>query len=267
LKNSIVYRSEGITATALIREISSENVWQWLSAGWRDLLKAPAQSLFYGATLAILSIAISVTVVLSGAYYLLPLLLAGFALVAPLLGIGPYSISQQLESGGRPTLKAAFVACFRNTFHIFNMGLVLLVCFLIWIMLANLIFILFQSGLTPSGWQGFISLLLGSWEGVQLLVVGTYIGGVIALFVFAISAISVPMLIDKQVSVVEAIQTSWMAVRRNIVPMLLWAVVLFSIISVGFLTLFVGLIIGFPLAGHATWHAYRDLVEHKPVSE
>ena len=264
LRNSITYRHGEDLTTAQVREIATENVWQWLSAGWRDLVNAPIQSLFYGVSLTLLSAAISLGVVINGSYYLLPLLLAGFALLAPFLGIGPYSISRQLERGEDPNLKGAFLACSRNTFNILNMGLVLLLFFLVWAMLANLIFIIFHQGLTPSSWQGFIAMLLGSWGGVQLLVVGTYIGGIIALLVFAVSAISIPMLLDRPVNVFEAIQTSLTAVRCNIAPMLLWAVVLVSIISMGFLTLFVGLIVGFPLAAHATWHAYRDLVAYHP---
>ena len=246
---------------ARIREVSTEHVWQWLSAGWRDLLGAPMQSLFYGFSLALLSILISAGVIITDTYYALPLLLAGFLLVAPFFGIGPYAISQQLEQGESPSLRSALLSCSRNSFHILNMGLVLLVCFLIWAMLAILIFIFFQQGLTPSNWQGFVSMLLGTWSGVQLLVVGTYVGGILAFIVFTLSAISIPMLMDRPVNIFEAIQTSWRAVWRNIVPMLLWAAVLASIISVGFLTLYTGLIIGFPLAAHATWHAYRDLVE------
>ena len=260
MKHSVTRGQDGMVTIAQVREISTENVWQWLSAGWRDLIKAPVQSLFYGVSLALLSSAISLAIFISGSYYMLPLLLAGFALLAPFL-VGPYSISRQIERGEDPSLKSAFLLFSRNTFHILNMGLVLLVCFLVWVMVANLIFIFFHQGLTPSSWQGFVSLLLGSWEGIQLLVVGTYVGGIIALLVFAISVITIPMLIDRSVNVFEAIQTSWVAVRCNIAPLLLWAVILASIISVGFLTLFIGLIVGFPLAAHATWHAYRDLVE------
>ena len=261
MKQSNMQQAGSAKAVIRIREISTENVWQWLSRGWRDLVQAPAQSLFYGISLAVLSIVISLSVFLSGSYYLLPLLLAGFALIAPFLGIGPYTISQQIERGEVPSISAAFVACARNLFHILNMGLVLVVAFLVWVMLANLIFILFQQGLTPATWQGFVSSLLGSWKGIQLLVVGTYVGGIVALLVFALSVISIPILIDRQVNLFDAISTSWRSVKKNIAPMLLWAVLLASIISVGFLTLFLGLILGFPLAAHATWHAYRDLVE------
>ena len=229
------------------------------------MLGAPMQSLFYGISLALLSIVISVGVVVTDTYYTLPLLLAGFLLVAPFFGIGPYSVSQQLERGESPSIRSALLSCTGNSFHILNMGLVLMVCFLVWAMLALLIFIFFQQGVTPSSWQGFVSMLLGTWGGVQLLVVGTYVGGIIAFIVFTLSAVSIPMLMDRPVNIFQAIQTSWRAVWSNIGPMLLWAGVLASIISFGFLTLYIGLIIGFPLAAHATWHAYRDLVEIGPA--
>jgi uncharacterized membrane protein len=247
---------------AQVREITTENVWRWLALGWRDLERAPVHSLVYGAVLALISLALSVTVMMTDAFLLIPLLLAGFMLIAPLLGIGPYALSRQLERGEAPSFRGAVQAYTGNTFHLLNMGLVLLVCFLVWAMLANLLFVLFLGGLTPATWSGFLSLILGSWGGVQLLVAGVYVGGIVALLVFGVSVVSVPMLMDRQVNVFDAIQTSWSSVKRNIGPMLLWAGVLVSIVTIGFVTCFIGLTIGFPLAAHATWHAYRDLVEH-----
>ncbi|MCP3869401.1 MAG: DUF2189 domain-containing protein [Gammaproteobacteria bacterium] len=260
MKREVVYSSGGLPATVQVKEITTEDVWHWLSKGWRDILRAPAQSLFYGGSLSLLSAAISFGIIVTSTYYLLPLLLAGFLLVAPFFGIGPYSLSQQIERGETPSLDGAFNAFSRNTFQILNMGLVLLFSFLVWAMLAMLIFIFFHQGITPSTWQGFVSLLLGTWNGVQLLVVGTYVGGVVAAIVFAVSVVSIPLLIDRPINVFDAIRTSWTAVRYNIAPMLLWAGLLVSIISFGFLTLYLGFVIGFPLAAHATWHAYRDLI-------
>lgn len=246
----------------VIREIGTENVWQWLSAGWQDILKAPMLSLFYGVSLALLSGVLSSFVVLSGAYFLLPLLLAGFLLVAPLLGIGPYSLSRQLEQGKAPRIEDAFRAFAGNAPHIVAMGLILMLCFLAWLMVANLIVVFFHQGLTPAHWQDFVLMLFGTWSGAQLLVAGTYAGGLIALIAYAISAVSVPMLVDRPVNVFEAITASWSAVRHNLLPMLLWAAILVSIMLSGFLTLYIGLIVGYPLAAHATWHAYKDLVAH-----
>ena len=140
------------------------------------------------------------------------------------------------------------------------MGLVLLVFFLLWAMLASLIFFFFHDGQIPSDWEGYISVVLGSWEGLQILAVGTYVGGMLAILVFTISAVSIPMLMDRPVNVLAAIRTSWNAVRYNVVPMLLWGGILVTIIFAGFATAYLGFIIGFPLAAHGTWHAYRELV-------
>ena len=140
------------------------------------------------------------------------------------------------------------------------MGLVLLVCFILWAVLASLIFFFFHQGPIPADWQGYIAVVLGSWEGLQILAVGTYVGGMLALLVFTLSAISIPMLMDRPVNALVAMRTSWNAVRRNVVPMLLWGGILVTIIGAGFLTGYLGFVIGFPLAAHGTWHAYRGLV-------
>ena len=243
-----------------IQEIPTAQVWHWLAAAWKDIQRAPVQSLFFGACLTLASIVISAGIVGTGNYHLLLPLLAGFFLVAPFIGMGLYSISQQLEQDGNPSLKVASLAWTRNSIQVFGMGIVLLVGFLVWFMLAKLIFFFFYDGQLPSDWQGYISLVLSSWEGLQILVVGTYVGGMLAVLVFALSAVSVPMLMDRPVTVMTAMRTSWTAVRYNIVSMLLWGGVLVAIIYAGFVTAFLGFIIGFPLAAHGTWHAYRDLV-------
>jgi len=243
-----------------VRRVSTEQVWQWLAAGWNDFGQAPVQSLFYGISLTLLSLLISYAVIATGDFHLLPPLLAGFLLIAPFFGIGPYSISQQLEQGDGAKLKTACLACIRNTLQIFNMGLVLLACFVVWALLANLVFYSFYDGPIPADWLGFVAILLGSWEGLQILAVGTLVGGALALLVFSLSAVSIPMLMDRPVNVFTAIRTSSAAVRANIVPMLLWGGILVAIIGFGVLTAYLGFIVGFPVAAYSTWHAYRGLV-------
>ncbi|MBT3014132.1 MAG: DUF2189 domain-containing protein [Candidatus Thiodiazotropha sp. (ex Clathrolucina costata)] len=243
-----------------INEIPTEQVWQWLAAAWKDIQQAPGQSLFFGTSLTLLSIVISVGVIVTGNFYLLLPLLAGFLLIAPFIGIGPYSISQQLEQNENSSLKVASLAWSRNSLQLFSMGLVLLVSFIVWYMLARLIFFSFYDGQIPSDWQGYIAVVLGSWEGLQILTVGTFVGGMLAIVVFAFSAVSIPMLMDRPVSFISAMRTSLAAVRYNLVSMLLWGGMLVTIIYACFMTAFLGFIIGFPLAAHGTWHAYRDLV-------
>ena len=109
----------------------------------------------------------------------------------------------------------------------------------------------------------FVPTLLFSWNGLALLVIGTAVGAAIAFAIFAISAISVPMLMTEDVDAVTAILTSVQSVIQNFGPMLLWAWLIAILTAFGLVTGFVGLIITFPLIGHATWHAYRALVEIK----
>lgn len=254
------YGAQPVTI-AHVREITTEHPWKWLSAGWNDIKTSPGRSLTYGLVLTLTSFVISFAVLVNGLYFLLPQLLAGFFLLAPLLGIGVYVSSRQLEAGEIPSFRAVAESVSANSFNIFSMGLVLVVSLIAWVTLAHLIVALTFTGITPASWQGFLVSLFGTWDGFQMLALGISCGAVIAFLIFSVSAISIPMLIDSDCNLFDAIQTSWSAVRFNLLPMFLWGVILVAIIAVSFMTLFVGLIIGFPLAAHATWHAYRDLVE------
>ncbi|MBL3601772.1 MAG: DUF2189 domain-containing protein [gamma proteobacterium endosymbiont of Lamellibrachia anaximandri] len=262
MNHAVIHHYDARPVTiAQVREITTDHVWKWLAAGWEDIKAAPAKSLSYGLGLTVISYLLTLSVIASGMYFLFPQVLAGFFLTAPLLGIGLYQISRQLEKGETPTLKNTLLVVKSNSFNLLTMGVILVVALIAWVTVAQLVVALTFTGITPATWQGFISALFGTWEGAQLLLVGASSGAVIAFIIFGISAITVPMLIDRSCNVFDAIHTSWNAVRYNILPMMFWAGILVAIITVGFLTLYVGLVIGFPLAAHATWHAYRDLVE------
>jgi uncharacterized membrane protein len=262
MSHAVIHQYDARPVTiAQIRDITSDHPWKWLSAGWQDIKATPVRSLGYGLGLAIISYTLTFTVITSGMYFVFPQLLAGFFLIAPLLAIGLYAISRQLEAGEKPSIRTGLKSAWRNSFHIFNMGLILVVSLIAWMTLAQLIVALTYTGITPATWQGFLTSLFGTWEGLLLLVTGISSGAVIAFIIFSISAVSVPMILDRNSNAFDAIQTSWNAVRYNILPMLLWAAILVVIIIAGFMTFYIGLVIGFPIAAHATWHAYRDLVE------
>jgi len=260
MSHAVIHSYEHPETIAQVRDITTDNVWKWLAAGWSDLRAAPGPSLMYGLAVAVVSYLLVVAIVMNSAFFFLLPLLAGFFFLAPLLGVGLYDMSKQLETGGKPSFRRALSAWQANSFHLIAMGVVLVVAFIAWGMLANLIFALFFQGITPT-YENFLPTLLTTADGLMFLGVGLFAGAIIAGCVFTISAVAVPMLFDRKANVFDAIQTSYTAVRYNILPMLLWAIVLAVIIGVGFVTLFVGLVVGFPLAAHATWHAYRDLVE------
>lgn len=250
-------------AAPTTRLISEEHPWQWLSAGWNDLRRAPGVSLAYGALFCAISFALTAGLYLTGLLYLLLPLAAGFMFLGPLIAVGLYDISRRLEAGERPTLVSAIFAWRTNFAQIAGMGLVLMLFMLVWIRLATLIFALFFTG-TPASWEALINITLFSLDGIPFLVVGTIVGGVLAALAFAISAISLPVLLDRDVGVITAIVLSIEAVFRNWRVMIGWAALIALFTAGGLATGYLGLIVTLPLIGHASWHAYRDLVGAAP---
>lgn len=246
-------------ALPAVREITFDHPWRWLAAGWSDLRANPGLSLGYGAIFVVVSYLITYALVTGEMFFLVPALAAGFFLVAPLLGIGLYAASRSHELGVPAHFGQLAEAWRGNHIHLTAMGLALMIMLLVWMMLANLIFALFFKGIVPT-WENFIPEVFLSGNSPLFLLAGIGGGAVIAFFVFAMSAVSVPMLMDRRVDVMTAIQTSLHAVRVNLLPMLLWAVLIVLFVGAGLATFYLGLLVTMPLVGHATWHAYRDLV-------
>ena len=144
------------------------------------------------------------------------------------------------------------------------MGVVLVLIHLVWIRVALLLYPLFFYGRGHSA-DTFIPELLGTSEGLALLVTGSVIGCVFALISFTISAVSIPLLVDKETSVVEAVIASVDVVRNHPQTMLLWGLLIVTLILIGMMTLFAGLLVIAPVIAHATWHAYRDTLGTKPA--
>lgn len=246
-------------ALPAVREITYDHPWRWLAAGWSDLRANPGLSLGYGAVFVVASYLLTYALVTGEMFFLVPALAAGFFLVAPLLGIGLYAASRSHERGVPARFGQLAEAWRGNHIHLTAMGLALMIMLLVWMMLANLIFALFFSGIVPT-WENFIPEVFLSGNSPLFLITGIGGGAIIAFFVFAMSAISVPMLMDRRVDVMTAIQTSLHAVRVNLLPMLLWAVLIVLFVGAGLATFYLGLLVAMPLVGHASWHAYRDLV-------
>jgi uncharacterized membrane protein len=246
-----------------IRIIGLERPWTWLAAGWRDLLAAPEISLIYGAIFTAGGFLITVGAWLVGASYLTLPLLAGFMLVSPILGVGLYDVSRRLENKPPTTLAIALTAWRANRTQIALLGVMLMLLLLAWIRVATLLFALFFSK-TPPSLDDLIVQTMSSAEGLPFLITGTLIGGCLAVLAFMISAVSVPMLLDQPTNVFAAVATSFVAVRHNLRPMGLWAILIVIFTGLGLATFYLGLIVALPLIGHATWHAYRDLVLPAP---
>ena len=248
------------TPSPRVRRVSVDRPWSWLAAGWNDLLAAPRVSLAFGLILVGISAVLTLSVLVTGLFFLLLPLAAGFFFIAPVLAVGVYEISRRREAGNPITLNDALLAWQRNGSQIALMGLILMLLHLAWVRFATLLFALFFHNANPT-LDGLIDALFFSSVSLPFLATGTIFGAGLAAVAFAISAVSIPMLLDRDVSVFTAIATSWTVVRLNWQAMALWAALIVAFTSLGIATLYVGLAVAVPLIGHASWHAYKDLVE------
>ncbi len=232
------------------RQVGLDAPWRWLKLGWQDFTRALPMSLGYGVVMAIIGALITWVAWQAGSIVLAIALVAGFFFMGPAIAMGLYSISRQLEAGMEPQL----MRCLREgKKHLGNelvLAFIFLVVFLIWMRAASMTHIFFPSH-EAMDMQDLL-LFLG---------VGTAIGAVFAALIFTAGAFSIPMMMDKQVDAVTAVITSVCAVLSNKKTMLLWGILIVTGILLGVATGFIGFAIFLPVIGHATWHAYREVID------
>jgi uncharacterized membrane protein len=223
----------------------------WLARGWQDMRVAPTASLSYGIFMAATSMLLSGFAYVYGSYWLLFALLSGFVFVAPVLCIGLYAISAQLERGDPPSLlRSLREAGRRRLGNELVFALVLLVIFLVWARAGSMVHVFFPVEANPD-WR----------ELAAYLGIGSAVGSIFAAITFAASAFSLPMIMHRNVDAVTAVVTSINAVLRNKAAMAVWIALIVLAIAVGFATFFVGLAVTLPLIGHATWHGYLATID------
>jgi len=242
-----------------IRRVAFDAPWNWLGAGWRDLWSAPQISLTYGVAFSAAAYTLVAGLFRTGTLpFLLPLA-GGFLLLGPLFAVGLYEVSRRREHGLGSSFSDILHAGKGARVQLALFGMALLLIHFAWMLTAFLLFMLFFGPAAFPPIENFAATLLFTPHGLGLLVSGTAAGAVLAAATYSVSAISVPMLADRRIDVVTAAILSVQAVRLNLPAMALWAALILALSATGLAMLFVGLAITFPLIGHATWHAYREL--------
>lgn len=240
-----------------VREVGIDRPLLWLRAGWEDMRENLGASLSYGVILAALGYLILSYA--AGLPYLFTAAISGFFLIGPVAAAGLYEISRQHEQGHPVSFLSSLRGLRGHADGLAYFGAFLAIALIGWERISAVLFALFYDGNVADLSNFFRSVFL-SGEHLSFVAAYLVVGAIIATVVFALSVTAVPMLIDRKVDIVTAAMASLRAVAVNPAAMALWAAIIVGLVAVGFATMMVGMVILLPLLGHASWHAYRELM-------
>ena len=247
-----------------LARVTTADLHAALRAGWQDFRRAPVFGLAFSAFYVLGGLVLYAVFVASGqSWWFIPIAV-GFPLLAPFAATGLYEVSRRLEAG-EPLTWSAVAGCVlaQKDRQVPSMAMVVMLAFMFWVFVAHTIFALFF-GLRPitgSTWE-----MLLSPAGLQMLALGGIIGGVMAATLFALTVISLPLLLDREVDFITAMITSVQAVTKSPGTMLLWGAVIAGLLFLAMLPWFLGLFLALPVLGHASWHLYRRVLPDPAVS-
>lgn len=238
-----------------LADLTAADPFRWLALGWKDFTTCPKVGLFYGACFFIMGHALWYVFQAAPAYVLA--LSAGFLLMGPFLCLGIYDASRAIEEGRRPSLRASLASWrpTKGTMAIF--AGVLLILEMLWGR-ASLVVFAVTFNTMPST-ENLLAKLVRI-ENIEFLITYTVVGAIFAGLIFVTSAISIPMILDRQTDAISSGLTSIRACLQNPGVMLLWGALITITVVLAMLPWFLGLLLAGPVLGHATWHAYRGIV-------
>jgi len=242
-------------AGIVLNALSLADPFRWLAAGWRDFRRVPGIGLFYGACFAAMGWLLLKAFQNAPAWTLA--LSAGFLLVGPFMCLGLYDASRKLERGERPDLAGSLTAWDTRIGTMAVFGGVLLILEMVWARASLIVFALSFNGMPD--FKGSLLKLLDP-ENIGFIVAYLAVGGVFAGLIFAVSVVSMPMILDRQTDAITAGITSLRLCFTQPAVMLLWGALITLLIVLALLPAFLGLVVVGPVLGHASWHAYRAAV-------
>lgn len=254
--------AEGLMPRPAVRKISTLEILDALRLGWIDFREKPSHYVFLCLLYPVAGV---VLMVWSAGANMLPVmfpLASGFALLGPIAALGLYEISRKRELGLDPTWRDAFnVRKSPALFSIVAAASILFVLFIAWLNIAQAIYEWHFGPEIPASLSEFMANVLTTSAGWSMMFWGDLVGLVFAIVALAISVVTFPLLLERDVGAAAAIATSVRATMANPVPVLLWGVIVAALLVIGSIPIFAGLAVVLPVLGHATWHLYRKLVE------
>lgn len=247
---------EDVRPLPAIRSVPRGAPLDWLQRGWQDLLGTRFRGLFYGALF--FGMGQAVVWIYATRWQLTMGMVAGFFLMGPFICAGVYDLSRQRQSGGPISLPASLMCWRRNPAAIAFFAIMLTFAMIVWARVSLIVFALASTTSFPT-LQGVLGNIF-SLANPTFILLWLAVGFVFASIVFAISVVSMPMLLDRDCDALTAVFCSVRSLLVNPLPMYLWAGLIVLIIGLSLVLAFVPLLVSAPLIGHASWHAYRDLV-------
>jgi uncharacterized membrane protein len=238
-----------------LRALGLADPLRWLLLGWRDFIRCPAIGLFYGGCFMVMGWALMSVYQHAPAYMLA--LCAGFLLMGPFLCLGLYRASQRLEQGAKPDFGDSLLAWDTRTGQLAIFGFVLLILEMLWGRATMVVFAVSFDGMPD--FKGSLMALLDP-ENLGFIAGWLATGAVFAGLIYAVSVVSIPMILHRQTDAITAGLTSMRLVMTQPLVMLWWGLLITLLVVAAMLPWFAGLLVAGPVLGHASWHAYRAAV-------
>jgi uncharacterized membrane protein len=255
----------GVSSVYVVRKISLSDLGDALRLGWEDFKAVPTHAIVLCVIYPVLGLVLFRLVLGHSVLPLLFPLAAGFTLIGPFAALGLYELSRRRERGEEAAAWHAMrVLRAPSLGAIFELGVLLLVLFGVWIATADAIYIAIFDYAPAASIPDFAQRVLTTSEGWSLIIVGCSVGLLFALIALCVSVVSFPLMLDRHATAIDAIRTSIQAVMMNPIEMGLWGLIVAASLALGSLPFFVGLAVVLPVLGHATWHLYRKVVEPDP---
>lgn len=241
----------------VIRHVPPGRPFAWLLRGLSDLAACPAASLFYGACLASMGFLLFFYTQYDVKY--IAALTSGFLLAGPFVAIGLYDLSRRRERGESCALGPTTIAWHANANNVALFAAVLGVLMLAWTAVALMLFAAFYGDASPTLQEFLADVAAG--RRLDFILVYSLVGSLFAALVFAVSVVAIPMMLDRGCHAFCAMRASMLATAQNLPAMIVWAGLVTALTLAGLFTFYLGLIVTMPIIGHASWHAYRDIVD------
>lgn len=248
-------------AAPLLRAPEMSDLGAALREGWRDFIRAPQYGLFFSLFYVLGGGGIVYFLMQTNMSWAILPIVMGFPLLGPFAGVGLYEVSRRRQKGIPLNFREVLTVMSRqNASQVSTLAATILIFFLFWNFLAHMIFALHMGLAVMTNVMSSFEVYL-TWNGLQMLAIGSVVGAGLAWVLYAMTVFSLPMLLDRNIDFISAMITSFVAVRDHPRVMLSWAAIIVVLLTIAMIPAFLGLFIALPVLGHATWHLYARLAD------